>query len=114
MKRSGLIALAAILFAAVIAITASAINQKRERTGDNPEADEITSAERWEYLVVSGANSNLSPSGNSSLRKESMGIFSRESFVLEQAMDKLGAKGWELVSVTGDPREPTYTFKRKK
>lgn len=114
MKRWMLIALAAILFAGVVVITASAISQKQARTSDGAEADEITGREQWEYLVVSGANSNLSASGITSLRKETSGAFGRESFVLEQAMDKLGAKGWELVSVSGDPREPTYTFKRKK
>ena len=114
MKRSVLVALASILFVVIVVITASAISQKRARTDDGSEADEMTSGERWEYLVVSGASNNLTASGNSSLRKETSGAFGRESFVLEQALDKLGAKGWELVSVSGDPREPTYTLKRKK
>jgi len=29
-------------------------------------------------------------------------------------MDKLGAKGWELVTVTGSPADPIYYFKRRK
>jgi hypothetical protein len=114
MKRWMLIALAAILFAGLVVITASAISQRRTRTGDGAEADELVSNDRWEYLVVSGPNNNLNASGNPSLRKETSGAFGRESFVLEQSLDKLGARGWELVTVSGDPREPTYTFKRKK
>jgi len=112
MKRGIRIVLASILFATVIAITASAISQRRA-TSDGATADEATSGERWEYLVVSGANNNLTASGNPNLRKDNSG-FSRESFVLEQAMDKLGAKGWELVSVSSSPSEPIYYFKRKK
>jgi len=71
--------------------------------------------EKWEYLVVSGAsNTNFSPSGNSRMLKEPMGSFARESFVLEQNLDRLGAKGWELVAVNGTPADPTYHFKRRK
>jgi len=71
--------------------------------------------EKWEYLVVSGAsNTNFSPSGNSPTPKEPMGSFARESFVLEQNLDRLGAKGWELVAVNGTPADPTYHFKRRK
>jgi hypothetical protein len=48
------------------------------------------------------------------LRKETSGAFGREAFVLEQALDKLGAKGWELVSVSGSQGDPVYYFKRRK
>ena len=108
MKRIILIILALILLAAGLALMKPARAQKAS------EQSEATSAEQWEYLVVSGPQSNLSPSGNSSLRKEPSGGFGREGFVLEQQMDKLGAKGWELVSVTGPPGEPVYYFKRRK
>jgi len=113
MKRGIRIVLAAILFATVIAITASAINQRRTTARDEATADETPSGERWEYLVVSGANNNLTASGNPNLRKDTSG-FSRESFVLEQALDKLGAKGWELVSVSSSPSDAIYYLKRKK
>jgi hypothetical protein len=43
-----------------------------------------------------------------------MGSFARELFVLEQNLDRLGAKGWELVAVNGTPSDPTYHFKRRK
>jgi hypothetical protein len=68
----------------------------------------------WEYLVVaSPSNSNLTATGNPRMRKEP-GPFGREAFVLEQHLDKLGANGWELVSVAGTPNDPHYYFKRRK
>ena len=114
MRRSVLIALALILLAAVIAAAASTMTQRRVNSDEAANADETTSGERWEYLVVAGAQSNLTPSGNPNLRKEPHGSFGREAFVLEQAMDRLGAKGWELVSVTGSQGDPVYYFKRRK
>jgi hypothetical protein len=47
------------------------------------------------------------------MRKEEA-PFAREGFVLEQHLDKLGAKGWELLAVAGPPADPVYYFKRKK
>ena len=38
----------------------------------------------------------------------------REYFPLERNFDKLGAKGWELVSVYGQQNDPVYFFKRLK
>ena len=68
----------------------------------------------WEYLVVaSPSNANLTTTGNPRMRKEP-GPFGREAFVLEQHMDKLGANGWELVSVAGTTADPHYYFKRRK
>ncbi|HET8676715.1 MAG TPA: hypothetical protein VFO63_13045, partial [Blastocatellia bacterium] len=99
MKRGVLIALALILMAGVIAMAASTMKQRKASSDEAAVAEEIISGERWEYLVVAGAQSNLTPSGNPNLRKEPSGGFGREAFVLEQALDKLGAKGWELVSV---------------
>jgi uncharacterized SAM-binding protein YcdF (DUF218 family) len=110
MKRRILIALALVLFATVLAVAAGTLTQRRDEPAA---AAEATSGEVWEYLVVAGASTNLSPTGNPTLRKEP-GAFSREAFVIEQAMDKLGAKGWELVSVSGGPGDPTFYFKRKK
>jgi hypothetical protein len=44
-----------------------------------------------------------------------MGGFGIEAFVLEQHMDKVGADGWELVSVSNATRgEPVFFFKRLK
>jgi hypothetical protein len=48
------------------------------------------------------------------MRKQPDSTFGREAFPLERNMDKLGAKGWELVSVYGQPNDPVYYFKRLK
>ncbi|HKQ07361.1 MAG TPA: hypothetical protein VJ464_19705 [Blastocatellia bacterium] len=107
MKRITFVLVALILLASVLVVIKTA---RAQRAGG--ESDAVTQ-EQWEYLVVTGPQTNLTPSGNSSLRKESVG-FSREDFVVEQQMDKLGAKGWELVSVSGAPGGPVYYFKRRK
>jgi hypothetical protein len=72
--------------------------------------------QKWEYLVVGAPSStNFNPTSNSRMRKLEMGGFGIEAFVLEQHMDKVGAEGWELVSVTHTPRgEPVFYFKRLK
>jgi len=81
---------------------------------DGAEADNKAATGKWEYLVVAGpSTTNLTPTGNPRMRKEDV-PFGREAFVLEQHMDKLGAKGWELVSVAGPPLDPAYYFKRRK
>lgn len=68
----------------------------------------------WEYLVVATpSNVNFTATNNQRMRKEP-GPFGREAFVLEQHLDKLGANGWELVSVAGTPADPHYYFKRRK
>jgi hypothetical protein len=83
------------------------------KTTGQEEAD--SSKGRWEYLVVaSPSRTNFSPTGNARMRKESTGDFGIEAFVLEQHLDRLGAKGWELVSVTGPASDPVYYFKRRK
>lgn len=108
MKRVIPILLTVIVSAAVFA----AVGKTTAQEPATPSA--IVNHDQWEYLVVAGANNNLSPSGNSSLRKESAAAFSREAFVLQQSLDKIGAKGWELVSVSGSPGDPVYYFKRRK
>lgn len=77
-------------------------------------ADSESSGDQYEYLVVAGGQTNLTATSNTSLRKETTGSFSRELFPLEQNLDKLGAKGWELVTVLGNPADPVYYFKRRK
>ena len=109
MKRIALTLLVLMLLAAGFAAMKSARAQKADGVNDDPPV----SGEQWEYLVVAAPQNNLSPSGNTSMRKEPNG-FGREEFVVEQQMDKLGAKGWELVSVTGGPGGGTYFFKRHK
>jgi len=71
--------------------------------------------DQWEYLALAGpSTTNLTPTGNSRMRKEPNVPFAREAFVLEQHLDKLGASGWELVAVAGPPTDPAYYFKRRK
>lgn len=84
------------------------------KTTGQEEAPAKVPGAQWEYLVVaSPSNANLTATGNPRMRKEP-GPWGREGFVLEQHMDKLGANGWELVSVAGTPGDPHYYFKRPK
>jgi hypothetical protein len=68
----------------------------------------------WEYLVVSGGTVNLSATDHDSMRKEPTVAAFREAFPVEENLDKLGAKGWQLVSVEASPKGPMYYFKREK
>lgn len=105
MKRSMWIVAVAALFAVVILAHSAVVN----RAGANDDG----SGGGWEYLVVQGGTVNLSAGDGGSMRKEP-GAFSRESFPLERNLDKLGAKGWELVTVTGSPADPIFYLKRRK
>ena len=82
---------------------------------EQAKANDSAPNEQWEYLAVAGpSTTNLTPTGNPRMRKEPNVPFGREAFVLEQHLDKLGANGWELVSVAGPPTDPAYYFKRLK
>lgn len=107
MKRTVWISIATALIASIIGVEASSVSNNRMTTND----DQAGSG--WEYLVVQGGTVNLSGSDGGSMRKEP-GAFSRESFPIEKNLDKLGAKGWELVTVSGSPADPIYYFKRRK
>ena len=96
---------------AVVGLTSQQVRGD-EQPDDKPSAAE--SRDGWEYLVIAGGTTNTSPTGSSSMRKESSLSSMRESFPVEANLDKLGAKGWELVSVGGGPNEPVYYFKRRK
>lgn len=77
--------------------------------------DSNASSEQWEYLVIANASrTNFTPTGNPNMRKAPQGAFGAEAFVLETQLDKVGAKGWELVAVTGTPTDPIFYFKRRK
>ncbi len=98
-----------IVLIGLAALTAGAIAQRNSKS-DAPEV-----ADQWEYLIVSGGSTNLA-SGNLA-RKQPDGSFAQEAIALQANFDKLGAKGWELVSVSGDPvnpKAPVYYFKRLK
>jgi len=107
MKRTLWLSVATILSASVIASAVHSIY------GEGARANNQDSTGGWEYLVVQGGTVNLSGGDGGSMRKAD-GAFSRESYPLERNMDKLGAKGWELVAVTGSPADPIYYFKRRK
>ena len=91
----------------------AAYGRRKEAADDRTDGTEP----QWEYLIVSGGSVNLSTSGNEnypSMRKQQDNSFAREYFPLERNFDKLGAKGWELVSVHGSQNDPVYFFKRPK
>ena len=103
--KSLLLASGLIIACGLVAVVKTTGQDENERKGPSTQ---------WEYLVVaSPSNSNLTATGNPRMRKEP-GPWGREGFVLEQHMDKLGANGWELVSIAGTPNDPHYYFKRQK
>lgn len=107
MKRTIWISVATAAIASIIAVQASSSLIVQGRPDDVPNGG------GWEYLVVQGGTVNLSPSDGGTMRKEP-GAFSRESFPLEKNLDKLGAKGWELVAVGGSSGDPIFYLKRRK
>jgi hypothetical protein len=108
MKRRVSILILLIMVGASLAVAAGAARRK------SSEPVETVAGDQWEYLVVGGSRANLVPTDNPTLRKEPHGPFRNEAFVLEQNMDKLGAKGWELVAIAGPPADPILYFKRRK
>jgi hypothetical protein len=109
MKTRTRISLAAVSVSLVLIIAFAAYGQRKADREGGTET-------QWEYLIVSGGSSNLSTSGNEgypNMRKRPDDSFNREFFPLERNFDKLGAKGWELVSVHGSPNEPVYFFKKR-
>jgi len=113
MKIGLRISLAVVAVSLTLFVAFAAYSQRKEASDDRTGGTES----QWEYLVVSGGSVNLSTSGNENypnMRKQPDGAFSREYFPLERNFDKLGAKGWELVSVHGSPNDPVYFFKRLK
>ncbi|MBO0719417.1 MAG: hypothetical protein J2P41_01250, partial [Blastocatellia bacterium] len=84
-----------IISCAVISLALAAVLVK------NVSSKEPGDGDAWEYLVVAGGNVNLesmSSSDFAGMRKQPDGSF-REATVLEHNLDKLGTKGWQLVSV---------------
>ena len=107
-KRSSLI-LAGLLVALGSLAVVKTMGQDAANSSDKP------ASEQWEYLAVAGpSSSNFTPTNNPRMRKEPSVPFAREAFVLEQHLDKLGANGWELVSIAGTATDPAYYFKRRK
>ena len=108
MKRKLWLLLATIVGISFIVLASRSVYGQRNADHDQD------SGGGWEYLIVQGGTVNLSGGdGGGSLRK-SDGAFGRESYPVEKNMDKLGAKGWELVAVIGSQQDPVYYFKRRK
>lgn len=117
MKRSILISGIASLLIIFVAFTGHYFLSAANTTIPANKARETSSNKKqWEYLVVAGGNVNLSSSGvNSRMSKQPPESgFPRENYPLERNLDKLGAQGWELVSVSGPPNDPIYYLKRLK
>ena len=107
-RRYFILSAAAVLTASLGTVLAFAMARA------SGQSEPASSSEHWEYLIVDGGNVNISPTDNPSMRKEP-GAFAREDFVLEGNLDKLGRKGWELVTVAESPRTGhTFIFKRRK
>ncbi len=104
MKRSILLASA---IAALLIATLAFANQRSSPAKASDKTD-------WEYLVIVGGRQNLTSSGNNKMAKLSLDSSFREHFPLEANLDKLGAEGWELVTVTMTRDEPIYYLKRLK
>ena len=118
-KLAAIYAFAAVL--ALSAVFAFAVLGQRSRSGveRDPVRDATTDAAttadgQWEYLVVAGGNVNFSTSGNDPSFRKQTDAFRSEAYPLERNLDKLGAKGWELVAVHGTPMEPVFYLKRPK
>ena len=103
-KRAALVGVALLLGVISVAVVKT-----------NGQDDKGVVSDQWEYLALAGpSTTNLTATGTPRMRKEPESAFGREAFVLEQHLDKLGAKGWELIAVAGPPTDPAYYFKRRK
>ena len=114
-KSEALIRVSKVVALLVLAVAVLAVVKTKGQDQEETNTRANSSNEQWEYLAVAGpSTTNLTPTGNPRMRKEPNVPFGREAFVLEQHLDKLGANGWELVSVAGPPTDPAYYFKRRK
>ena len=112
-KNEALIRISKVVVLLVLAMAVLAVVKSKAQEETNTRTN--AAADQWEYLAVAGpSTTNLTPTNNLRMRKEPNVPFGREAFVLEQHLDKLGANGWELVSVAGPPTDPAYYFKRRK
>jgi hypothetical protein len=109
MKR--MLLFASLAIAAILICLAVQVLAQRSSNSTKEPATET----QWEYLVVAGGTVNISSAGvDSRMRKQPDDSFPREAYALERNFDKLGAKGWELVAVSGPVNDPVFYFKRQK
>lgn len=108
-KKSQLAVVAAVAMLSVLSVAAVF-----KVSGQSSRSEKDRDAEvQWEYMVVTGGNVNLSGVSDLS-RKQPENAFSGEASVLQRNLDKLGQKGWELVTVHGSPAQPVFYLKRQK
>ncbi len=103
-KKSQLFVVLALLLSLAAVFTVSGQSSREKEKDANTQ---------WEYMVVAGGNVNLSGVSDLS-RKQPDNAFAGEASVLQRNLDKLGQKGWELVTVHGTPAQPVYYLKRPK
>lgn len=84
------------------------------QSSDGAKDSAKTPVTQWEYMVVAGGNVNLTGVSDLSQRKQPENAFAGEASVLQRNLDKLGQRGWELVTVHGTPTQPVYYLKRPK
>jgi hypothetical protein len=109
MKR--MLLFASLAISAILLCLAAQVVAQRSSSSTKESAAET----QWEYLVVAGGTVNISSSGvDARMRKQPDDSFNREAYALERNFDKLGAKGWELVTVSGPANDPVFYFKRPK
>jgi hypothetical protein len=87
---------------------------KGEAQAEGAPQTESRIGDAWEYLIVAGGNVNLDASGSGGRMRKEPGPFARENYPLQGNLDKLGAKGWELIQISGSPGDPVFYFKRRK
>ncbi len=102
---------AMICIVAVVSLLAVVVGGKV--SGQSSREKDKDAEVQWEYMVVSGGNINLSGVSDLS-RKQPDNAFAGEASVLQRNLDKLGQKGWELVTVHGSPAQPVFYLKRQK
>ncbi|MBS1787867.1 MAG: hypothetical protein JST85_09105 [Acidobacteria bacterium] len=107
-KKSQLAVVTAVAMLSFLSM-AAVFNVSGQSSRDKEKDAEV----QWEYMVVSGGTVNLSGVSDLS-RKQPDNAFAGEASVLQRNLDKLGQKGWELVTVHGSPAQPVYYLKRQK
>lgn len=98
--------------AAIVVVVASIFVGGVVRRATSAQERERATVE-WEYLIVAGGNVSFGP-GSGGPGRPKQKEFSMEAVTVERNLDRLGADGWELVSVYGAPNNPTFYLKRSK
>lgn len=87
------------------------------------EASASGKGQKWEYATLlsmkvvplwtfNGPDSPMEAANGFELYKKLGGTKAKAGFTVSDALNKIGERGWELVSVNSDPGDTIYTFKR--